>query len=179
MRGVDTSVLVACGYAIFLAGVAAMLELLARHSHNRSKKMRTAGFAYHADLDVWRCPNGKHLYRAESTPESAVVVYRASPHDCKLCPIRSRCTDSDEGRTIQVQPNSWIESELRKFHRGLSLVLLLLADLILAVTLITKNRFDDELVAGFLLLCITFTGIRLTRNFFRATTPDLTRSLRP
>jgi hypothetical protein len=175
MRGIDMSVLAACGYALFLAGVAATLELLARHSHNRSKRMRTAGFAYHADLDVWKCPNGKHLYRAEAALDSALVVYRAAPHDCKHCPIKSRCTDSDEGRTIQVQPDSWLQSELRNFHRGLSLVLLLLADLILAVTVVAKNKFNDDLAAGFLLLCITWTGIRLARDFFRATTRDLSR----
>lgn len=168
MRNIDTSVLLACGYAVFLTGIALLLELLARHSHHRSKRLRTVGFSYHPDLDLWRCPNGKHLYRAEVRRESTAVLYRAAAHDCNSCPIKSRCTDSDEGRSLQVQPDSWLQSELRTFHRGLSLTLLLLADLILALTMLTKKTASDEMAAGVLLVCITGSGFRLAVDFFRA-----------
>ena len=60
-------------------------------------------------------------------------------HQCNSCPIKNRCTDSDEGRVIEVQRDSWVESELRNFHRGLSLTLSLLADLILVVTILRQN----------------------------------------
>ena len=118
MRGIDVEALLGAGYAIFLALVAAALELLARHSHQRTQRARTIGFSYHADLDVWQCPNGKQLYRAEAIRESTVVRYRALAHQCNSCPIKHRCTDSDEGRVIEVQRDSWLQSELRNFHRG-------------------------------------------------------------
>jgi hypothetical protein len=164
---IDISVLLACTYAVFLAVVAALLERLARHSHRRSQRMRTVGFSYHPDLDIWRCPNGKHLFRAEVTRESTAVVYRAAAHDCNSCPIKSRCTDSAEGRTLQIRADSWLDSELRKFHRGLSLMLLFLAALILAITMFTARTAGDEMAAGLLLLCIAGSGFRLGVEFFR------------
>ena len=171
MRGSDVEVLLGAGYAIFLALVAAALELLARHSHQRTQRVRTVGFSYHADLDVWQCPNGKQLYRAEAIRESTVVRYRALAHQCNSCPIKHRCTDSDEGRVIEVQRDSWLQSELRNFHRGLSLTLLLLADLILVVTILRQNDTRDQLLLALPLLCITGAGLRLSSTFFR---PDKT-----
>ena len=167
MRGIDVAVLLGADYAIFLALVAAALERLARHSHQRTQRVRTVGFSYHTDPDVWKCPNGKHLYRAEVIRESTVVRYRALAHQCNSCPIKNRCTDSDEGRVIEVQRDSWLESELRKFHRGLSLTLLLLADLVLVVTILRQNDTRDQLLLALPLLCITGAGLRLSPRFFR------------
>ncbi|MGC2112056.1 MAG: transposase [Candidatus Korobacteraceae bacterium] len=167
MSGIDVEALLGAGYAIFLTVVAAALELLARHSHQRTQRVRTVGFTYQSDLDIWKCPNGKHLYRAEVIRESTVVRYRALAHQCNSCPIKNRCTDSDEGRVIEVQRDSWLESELRNFHRGLSLTLLLLADLILVVTILRQNDTRSQLLLALPLLCITGAGLRLTPQFFR------------
>ena len=167
MRGSHLEVLLGAGYAIFLALVAAALELLARHSHQRTQRARTIGFSYYADLDVWQCPNDKQLYRAEAIRESTVVRYQALAHHCNSCPIKHRCTDSDEGRVIEMQPDSWLQSELRKFHRGLSLTLLLLADVILVVTILQQNNLRDQILIALPLFCITGAGLRLSPRFFR------------
>jgi hypothetical protein len=172
MRGIDLNVLLACGYSVFLAAVAGVFELAARHSHHRSRRMRTVGFSYHPDLDIWKCPNGQHLYRAEVTQESTLVVYRAVAHECNSCPIKSRCTDSEEGRRIEVRPDSWVQSELRKFHRGLSLTLLLLAALILVVTILRQNNLTDQIFVAIPLLCITGVGLRLLIEFLRPAEKD-------
>ncbi len=173
MHGIDVEVLLASGYAIFLASVAAVFEVAARHSHQRTRKVPIIGFSYHPELDVWKCPNGKHLYRAEAL-ESSAVRYRAQPHHCNSCPIKIRCTDSDEGRMIEVQTDSWLQSELRKFHRGLSLTLLLLADLILVVTTLRHNNMREQLILILLIVGITGTSFRIVSTFFRPPkeTPD-------
>jgi hypothetical protein len=44
------------GYAVFLALIALLLELAARHAHRRSLSISTVGFTYHPDRDIWRCP---------------------------------------------------------------------------------------------------------------------------
>jgi hypothetical protein len=165
MNGIDVEVLLASGYAIFLACVAAAFEIAARHSHQRTRKIPIIGFSYHPELDVWKCPDGKHLYRA-ATLESSAVRYRAQAHHCNSCPIKSRCTDSDEGRVIEVQTDSWLQSELRKFHRGLSLTLLLLADLILVVTILRQNNMREQLILVLPVLCISGAGSRIFSNFF-------------
>lgn len=167
MHGIDVEVLLASGYAIFLAFVAAAFELAARHSHQRMRKIPTVGFSYHPELDIWKCPNGKHLYRAEAARESSVVRYRAQAHHCNSCPIKSRCTDSEEGRVIEVHTDSWLQAELRKFHRGLSLTLLLLADLLLVVTMLRQNNMREQLILVFPVLCITGAGFRMLSNFLR------------
>jgi hypothetical protein len=160
LSGWDTTGLLAAGYALFLALVAVALEMLARHSHHRTRKTAVQGFRYHPQLDMWQCPNEKFLFRAEATPESTTVRYRAHAHQCNSCPIKDRCTDSDQGRVIEVQPDSWMQSELRKFHRGVSLTLLVLADFILVVAL-TRDRQGPEswLLMG-LVLCVSWAGIR-------------------
>jgi len=48
---IDTEVLLAGLYAVFLLLVALGLELVARHAHHRSKQMRIAGFRYHRHHD--------------------------------------------------------------------------------------------------------------------------------
>jgi hypothetical protein len=161
MQGVDVQIQLAAGYAIFLAFVAAILELAARHSHQRTRKIPIVGFSYHPELDIWKCPNGKHLYRTELRLESSVVRYRAQAHHCNDCPIKYRCTDSDEGRVIEVQPDSWLQSELRKFHRGLSLTLLVLADLILVLAMLRHNNAREQMILILSVLCITAAGFRI------------------
>jgi hypothetical protein len=166
MHRVDTDVLLASGYAMFLVFVAATLELLARHSHRRTQRIRTVGFSYHPNLDVWQCPTGKHLYRAEATKDSNVVRYRARAHQCNTCPIKNRCTDSDEGRVIELHTESWLQSELRKFHRGLSLTLLFLSGLILVLALLRQSNRLDQALLALLLLSITGVGLRLCPDSF-------------
>jgi hypothetical protein len=106
-------------------------------------------------------------YRAEVARESSTVRYRAEAHHCNNCPIKNRCTDSDEGRVIEIQPDSWLQSELRRFHRGLSLTLLLLADLILVVTMLRRNNMREQLILVLPVLCITGAGLWIFSNFLR------------
>lgn len=167
MQGIDVQVQLASGYAIFLAFVAASLELAARHSHQRTRKIPIVGFSYHPELDIWKCPTGKHLYRTEVALESSAVRYRAQSHHCNTCPIKSRCTDSDEGRVIEVQADSWLQSELRKFHRGLSVTLLVLADLILVLTMLRQNNIREQLILILPFLCITGAGFRIFSRILR------------
>jgi hypothetical protein len=167
MHGINLEVLLAAGYSIFLASVAAILEFAARHSHERTRRIPTVGFSYHPELDFWRCPNDKHLYRVEVMGESSAVRYQAHAIHCNNCPIKTRCTDSEEGRVVEVRADSWLQSELRRFHRGLSLTLLLLADFILVVTMLRQNNVRDQLILILSLLCITGAGFRIFSTFFQ------------
>jgi len=57
--------LLAAGYAGLLVVGAFVLEWLSAHTHRRSLRYRTAGFAYDADHDHWECPEGEHLWPHE------------------------------------------------------------------------------------------------------------------
>jgi hypothetical protein len=161
MIGVDVEILLAAGYAAFLLIVAASLELAARHSHHRSERMRLAGFRYDAQVDLWTCPNDVKLLRAEVDYGRGAVFYRAPAHACNTCPIKSRCTDSDTGRVIEHRPDSWLDSELRRFHRGISLTMVVLAALMLTVELVRFAAQRDHMVAGAMLVFVAVYGLHL------------------
>lgn len=165
IHGMHPDVLMVAGYAILLVGVAAVLELVARQSHHLSEQFHVAGFTYHPQLDAWKCPMGQHLDRKESDYERRLILYQAPAHVCNACHCKSDCTDSDDGRKIEHRLDSWLRSEIRRFHRGLSLVLLLLASLILAAETSRRDSSRDWLLLGVLLALIGVFGMRLLASF--------------
>jgi hypothetical protein len=162
MSGIDTEILVVVGYSLFLLAVAACLEGIARYSHRRSERLHVAGFRYDASADLWTCPNNEKLLRAEADYGRGTIFYRAAAHACNSCAMKSRCTDSTEGRVIEHRPNSWIESELRRFHRGISLLLVGLAAVLLFAELLRHSAQSDRFVAGGSLVLIVCYGLRLS-----------------
>ena len=163
--GVHIEVLLAACYALLLVGVAVTLELVARYSHRRSENLNKTGFIYRRDIDAWECPTGQYLTRFGVDPERRVASYRAQAHICNSCPRKGECTDSDDGRRLEMRLNAWIESELRRFHRGISLALLLLAALLLAAEMAHFRDFPDWSVLVALLLPITIIGSKHWQTF--------------
>ncbi len=137
---------VALGYALFLVIAAVCLDLLARHTHNRSGRFRTAGFTYHDHLDAWECPEGQHLPRIELDHQRRVARYRGKAAVCNACPSKGACTDSDQGREIVQALDPWPHSEAGRFHRGIALAMLALAALVCAAALV-RNDDPAELAA--------------------------------
>ena len=120
------------------------LDLLARHSHARSERYRTAGFTYHPSHDAWICPEDQLLVRSEVDHERRLVRYRGRPQICNYCPTKAECTDSDEGREVVRAMDPWPHSEAGRFHRGISLAVALIAGLILVVEAL-RNHAPLEL----------------------------------
>jgi hypothetical protein len=133
MAGISPEVTMAAVYAVFLGLVAWTLEKLARQSQQRAEQFHRSGFRYHHDLGLWECPTGNRLHRRETDHHRRIVRYRAAAETCNACPVKAHCTDSPDGREIEQRVDSWVTSELRHFHHGLSLALLTLAALILVV----------------------------------------------
>jgi hypothetical protein len=152
-------------YVVFLLLTAIGLELLARHSHHRSKQLHIAGFRYHSRPDVWECPTGQQLKPVATDYTNRLVRYRAAAHVCNACSIKHLCTESEDGREIEHNPDSWLESEMARFHRGISLVLLFLAGLLLVVEMIRHQRLMDLLVLSGFLLAIGLATSRLLTAF--------------
>ncbi|MDQ5833463.1 MAG: hypothetical protein M3550_10480 [Actinomycetota bacterium] len=123
----SAEVVLAAGYGAFLLLAAAAIEWLSAHTHRRSLRYRTAGFAYDATHDHWQCPEGQHLWPHEFDSDRRLVRYKAKAHICNGCPRKDACTDSDTGREIVRPLDPWPHSEAGRFHRGLSLLLVALA----------------------------------------------------
>jgi len=166
----STETLLAIGYAAFLIVAAMGLDLLARHSHRRSTRYRTAGFVFRQDLDLWECPEGQHLHRAETDHRRRLVRYRASPQICNACPAKADCTDSDSGREIAQSLDPWPHSEAGRFHRGVCVVLVALAAVIAALALFRSEGTAEPLVLAAVFGIALATAGRLLAEMRRTPT---------
>jgi len=162
---VSPETLLAAGYAGFLLLAALVIEWLSAHTHRRSLRYRTAGFTYHESIDHWECPEGEHLWPHEFDHERRLVRYRARAHICNGCPRKDACTDSDRGREIVRPLDPWPHSEAGRFHRGLSLVLVALALLVLTVGVARNHAGVDAPLLLALLGAALAVGRWLLRDF--------------
>jgi hypothetical protein len=151
-------------YAIALMIVAAALEWFAKHSHKRANRYYTGGFRFHRDRDAWECPMGMALIRAEIDPERQMVLYRAPAHTCNNCQIKSRCTSSDSGREIAVPIDPWVRSASLRLQRGISLVLLTLACVMLSIELFRHNHGTEQYIVGAVLVIVVLRLVKVGRR---------------
>jgi hypothetical protein len=158
----------AVGYAAFLLGLALSLDFVAHRSHVRSERYRTAGFSYYHTHDAWVCPEDQVLQRSETDHERRLVRYRGRPQICNHCPAKSDCTDSDDGREVVRAMDPWPHSEAGRFHRGISLAVVLIAAPILAVEALRNHAPLELAVLGAAFLVVALTAWRLYAAF-RAT----------
>lgn len=174
----SAEVMVAGGYALALVVVGLGLDALARVTHRRAQAYRTAGFRYHETHDHWVCPEGEHLWPHEYDGERRLVRYRAKASVCNGCPVKGRCTDSDEGREIVRPLDPWPHSEAGRFHRGLALVPVTLAMLIAVVEGVRHPQPPDLLLLTALTCVVGLAARRLIADFrgtpanFPSTTPS-------
>ena len=159
--------LLAC-YSAFLLLVAVALDRLARHSHNRADRYRTAGFRYHPAHDVWVCPQDQMLWPAGYDEGRHLMRYRAKPSICNACPVKADCTGSHHGREVSVPTEPWPHSEAARFHRGIVLVLVALAALLATVGLVRHHQPADLAVSAVPLVAAGVLGQRFTDHFRRA-----------
>ena len=159
--GVHLEVFLALAYALFLMGVAFLLERLARRSQKRAEGYRHSGFIYFRDLDFWECPAGHQLVQLDTDHQRRVTTYRAPASACNSCSLKLNCTDSDEGRLLERRLDTWLESELRQFHRAISLVLLLLATVILLGEIGRNSSLQDRGALVALLLPLGVAQVKL------------------
>ena len=89
--------------------------------------------------------------------------YRAKAHVCNACPSKDACTDSDRGREIVRPLDPWPHSEAGRFHRGISLMLVALALLVLVVGAARNHRPDEAA----LLLGALFVAVGVGRHLWR------------
>jgi hypothetical protein len=115
--------------------------------------------------DHWQCPEGQHLWPHEFDQERRLVRYRAKAHICNTCPRKAACTDSDRGREIVRPLDPWPHSEAGRFHRGLSLMLVGLAVLILLVEGARHHRSPEAALLLAVLATVVVAAFRLLRDF--------------
>jgi hypothetical protein len=164
---VPIEVLAFTGYACGLLAAACALDRVARHSHARSDRYRTAGFRYHPEHDAWVCPQDQMLWPAGYDEQAGLMRYRAKSTVCNACPVKSSCTSSPHGREITRETEPWPQSEAARFHRGLVLVLIGLAGLLLVVVIARHHQLADLAVVAAPLFASVVLAHRFTDHFRR------------
>lgn len=154
----NAEILLGAGWATVLMAGALLLEWLSVHTHQRSQAFRTSGFEYDEEQDYWVCHQGEQLWPAEFDREKRLVRYRAKPAVCNACALLDDCTESKLGREITRPVDPWPHSEAGRFHRGIAVMLVVLAVFVLSLVLIRNSGPAGLVLLGPLLaLAITTT----------------------
>jgi transposase len=73
-------------------------------------------FTYLADRDAYLCPQGQLLFKFVTKRTEHAYVYQGHPEVCNACPVKSRCTTSNRGRTIQRPFDQEYIDRVRAYH---------------------------------------------------------------
>lgn len=167
MKGIDPEAIAAVAYALFLLGAALILEFSARNTHSRAKLYRHRGFRFHRHLDVWECPAGEHLARRETDHARKLVRYRARAEKCNSCALKAKCTDSDNGREVVHSTSDWMETEIGRFHRGISLAVIGLSALIVIIFWVRNHSWLDSAILAPAFIGVAVPGVLFARSFWK------------
>jgi hypothetical protein len=115
------------GYVVILWVGGWALEFLARAHFHRAQRYAHNGFAYDTELDRYECPQGELLTLHTFDDRNKLAIYKAPASSCKACVLKAFCTPHDEGRHVYRSLAEFHETDVGRFHRWLSLVVLGLA----------------------------------------------------
>ena len=73
-------------------------------------------FSYDADQDQYRCPQGTILPRRKTKYTERVIVYQAEAETCNACPLKAKCTESDQGRQVHRSFDEAYLEVVRSYH---------------------------------------------------------------
>ena len=82
-----------------------------RPTSPRPGMMRKSAFAYEADADGYRCPQGQLLSYA-TTDRNGYKHYRSAPDICRMCPLLASCTSNARAERTLTR-HVWQESRER------------------------------------------------------------------
>ncbi|GGO03580.1 hypothetical protein GCM10010116_07080 [Microbispora rosea subsp. aerata] len=151
-----TEAVLAYGYAAGLLVTAAGLDRMARHVGRRPERHRIR-----PDHDTRVCPAGRTPRPADREP------HLARPSACVACPGGPGCARPGGGEIVRA-PRPWPHSEAGRFHRGLALVLVVLAASLTLIEAVRRPAWPDLALAAAMLTAIAVMARWLVRRL-RAT----------
>jgi hypothetical protein len=129
VRGValDLGLVLLLAYVFVLWAGGWVLEFLAKVHFQRAQQYVHKGFQYDTELDRYKCPQGELLTRHTFDDRNKLAVYKAPASSCNACVLKAFCTSHDEGRHVYRSLAEFHETDVGRFHRWLSLIVLGLA----------------------------------------------------
>lgn len=153
-------------YVTVVLAAARLFEVLARGHFERAHRHAEQGFEYVADEDHYRCPEGERLSLHVRDEPKRLAIYRAPAWRCNGCALKESCTPHEEGRHVYRSLAAWIETDVGRFHRRLSLLMFAVGAML---SLAALNRWWGQAGAGSLLLILMMSLASLIREWKRAT----------
>jgi hypothetical protein len=123
----DLGLLLLLGYVVILWAAGWGLELLARAHFHRARRYAHTGFTYDTELDRYECPQGELLTLHTLDDRNKLAIYKAPASSCNECALKAFCTPHDEGRRVYRSLAEFHETDVGRFHRMLSLLILAIA----------------------------------------------------
>lgn len=95
------------GWLVYEHGIEPHIPVFDK-SRRKDGTFSNTDFRFDSRKDAYRCPHGKwlHQYRRpfkqvrDNIDEDGMRRYRASKHDCEVCPLKSRCVPKEPARKI-------------------------------------------------------------------------------
>ena len=82
----------------------------------RTPYFGSARFRYHEQRDEYSCPAGQPLRRRKANNAEEIVIYQAEAATCNACPLKARCTASDQGRRVSRSFHEAYLDRVRDYH---------------------------------------------------------------
>jgi hypothetical protein len=164
----DLEVWLLLGYAAVVLAAARVTEALAAAHFRRARRLAEHGFHYDPHADHYHCPHGKRLSLQVITSDDRVAVYRAPASECARCPSKAACTPHDEGRHIYRPLAEWAETDVGRFHQGISLFM---AASGAAVSLLAVLRWWGRPGTGWLVIALVLSAVMARRDARRLCAP--------
>lgn len=155
----SVTVLLVCGYSAVLLLVAWAFDHLGKRSARRSAAWRTGNFVYHEDHDAWKCHRDEWLWPVSFDPDKRVIRYAGQHAVCGRCPVKDDCSPTPGPREITKPVDPWPHSEAGRFHRGISLVIAVIAFVLPSGMLLGAHDVDDVIVLLATLAVVAVLGI--------------------
>lgn len=124
------------GYVLSVAIGANVIALLARWHFSRARDYNERGFEYDPEADHYQCPAGQHLKFKQLHSSGRIAVYHATASVCNQCPLKHTCTPHDHGRHIYRALAEWAETDVGRFHHGISLLMFCIGAAVSLIALI-------------------------------------------
>jgi hypothetical protein len=123
----DLGLVLLLAYVFVLWASGWALEFLARAHFHRAQRYAHNGFAYDRELDRYECPQGELLTLHTFDDRNKLAIYKAPASSCNECVLKAFCTPHNEGRHVYRSLAEFQETDVGRFHRWLSLIVLGLA----------------------------------------------------
>lgn len=76
-------------------------------------------FTYYSEQDIYRCPEGKELYRSSKKDGLTELDYKMrNKNDCLNCTHFGKCTNAKHGRTLQRSIHEEVKDKLKEIYES-------------------------------------------------------------